>query len=190
MRTGCQSQVKAVLPGRMGGGGGRRGGRRASEVTQGPQVGVEKWQPGGAPSAPSPYIDKNPEAEQARAPTGTSGSPRFGDSEIAEWRPPAAGAAPVGCGRLPWALLNIGRAVHANAPELLASISPDPQNLGWCPSSGCGWVGKCMEGMAALSAEDPRLQRRRREGVLFRSRETWGEAAGLMQEKFVAWPKG
>lgn len=47
-----------------------------------------------------------------------------------------------------------------------------------------------MEGMVALSAEDPRPRRRRREGVLFRSRETWGETAGLMQEKFVAWPKG
>lgn len=117
MRTGCQSQVKAVLPGRMGGGGGRRrGGRRASEVTRGPQVGVEKWQPSGAPSAASPYIDKNPEDEQARAPTGTSGSPRFGDSEIAEWRPPSAGAAPVGCGRLSWALLNIGQALPGEYP--------------------------------------------------------------------------
>lgn len=47
MRTGCQSQVKAVLLGRMGGGGERR----ASGATQGLQEGAEKRQPGASRSS-------------------------------------------------------------------------------------------------------------------------------------------
>lgn len=42
---------------------------------------------------------------------------------------------------------------QAGAPELLACISPDPQHKGRYPCTGCGWVGKCPEGMTALSTK-------------------------------------
>lgn len=177
MRTGCQRQVKAVPPGRTGGGG--RGGRTAREATQAPHAAAENPQPGRQPalsySTASPYIDKNPKAEQARAQAGAAESLRCGDPEVAGLPGHQLLALLLLCHDASFGQRGtLGGYWQASAPAQLLSILPDPQHSGWCPCTGCRWVGKCIGGMTPLSAEDSFRNLGRREGILFWSSGSLG----------------
>lgn len=115
--------------------------------------------PAASPRSPcvvSPYIDKNPQAERARARAGATRSLRSGDPEVAGFTPPTPQLVP------PWS--GHGKTSSGPARRVLPRIFPRPT------ASRVGslqWVGKCEKGMAALSAKGQSL--RRMEGVLFRS---------------------
>lgn len=154
---GCQNQVKAVLPGRTRGRTGG-GGRRASAATQRPHARCRApAAPAASPRAPcavSPYIDKNPRSRAGAGSAGSCGVPEVG---------PGIQRSRGSCYQLPVLLPPphppmpcrpaSGTAGHWAGParrvpprSLLPASSQDPQHPGWCPCSGCGWVGNVRGG--------------------------------------------
>lgn len=122
-RTGCQSQVKAVLPGRTGGEG--VGGRRASAATQGPQADAENPQPGCQPAlavcSEPLYRQKSPSREGA----GSGGS--YVVPEVRGSRGHRVYATNSTAGAtLVRAQQEVKRAGQTSAPALLPIIFPGP----------------------------------------------------------------